>query len=238
MNPTVKDFTYHSPLHGTHTCLDYCLTSKTDLQRIMHSEISLRLLTNHNWVNSDFSLDNIEPTEYNWTLNRYLLHSQLLKQDATKAIQTYLEHSRNLDCRESIRWNALKATLRGILISTSTFLKKHRLAAIQTTLSSIGTLERPHKLGVKIPLNLQHLYKLNFASLYSEIKQKLQEMTKQTYSWMERIDIIKSFIAPKFIFLFRTLPLKVPPSDLKLWQQALNNFIWNDKQHRISFRVL
>lgn len=84
-------------------------------------------------------------------------------------------------------------------------------------------------LGVMVPTNLRDHYKSNFIALYKDIKQKLHNLSKQTFSWIERIDIVKTFITPKFLFLFRMLPLPVPASDLKLRQSMLNNFIWKNK---------
>lgn len=34
------------------------------------------------------------------------------------------------------------------------------------------------------------------------------------------------------------LPLRIPLADFHLWQHTLNNFIWDNKQHRISFKIL
>lgn len=88
-------------------------------------------------------------------------------------------------------------------------------------------------IGVKVSLNLQDLYKLNFTELYKEMKQKLSDLSAHTFLLIDRIDTIKTFITPKFLFLFRMLPLYIPISDLKLWQQMLNDFIWDKKLHRI-----
>lgn len=93
-------------------------------------------------------------------------------------------------------------------------------------------------LGVRIPLELRDLYKVNFTKVYKKIKQRLNDLQTQTFYWIDRINVIKTFLVPKFIFLFRMLPLYVPPSDLNQWQKTLNDFIWDKKMHRISFRVL
>lgn len=34
------------------------------------------------------------------------------------------------------------------------------------------------------------------------------------------------------------LPIKIPEQDLRKWQQLLNYFIWGNKHHRISHRIL
>lgn len=93
-------------------------------------------------------------------------------------------------------------------------------------------------LRVRIPIVLKDKYKINFVGLYKDTKQKLHDLAKPTYSWIERIDIVKTFITPKFLFLFRMLSLNIPEVDLKTWQHLLNDFIWANKQHQILFWVL
>lgn len=122
MNPTAKDFTFYSAMHDVFSRIDYCLMLKSDMHKLKNSEVGCKLLTDHNWVTCEFFPSNLELTEYNWTLNWNLLSSQIMKQEATKAIKTYLELNDNTDCKNSIKWNALKVTLRRTWISTSTFI--------------------------------------------------------------------------------------------------------------------
>lgn len=145
LNPTVKDYTYYSTRHDVFSRLDYCLILKPELHKLKHSEIGCKLLTDHNWLSCDFSPSTTKVPDFNWMLNRNLLCSQILRQDVTAAIKSYLEFNDDPDCRESIKWDALKATLRGTLISTTTFIKRLRNEEIAKLLSSIAVLEERHK---------------------------------------------------------------------------------------------
>lgn len=91
---------------------------------------------------------------------------------------------------------------------------------------------------MEIPVHLQDLYKVNFGTLFRDTKQKLHEMSRRSYNWMDRINIIKTFITPKFLFLFRMLPIFIPNTDFHPWQKWFNDFLWANKHHRIPFRIL
>lgn len=140
LNPTSKDYTYYSSKYNIYIRIDYCLTLKSEIHKIRASDIGLRLLMDHNWIICDLSLSDQAPTGYNWTSNRNLLHSSLLTQETVKTIQQYMELNGGVDCTESITWEALKATLRGTLISTAAFLKKLKEEKVQSLLSNIKTL--------------------------------------------------------------------------------------------------
>lgn len=79
---------------------------------------------------------------------------------------------------------------------------------------------------------------VNFTALHKETQRTLCTLLNQTLSWTERIDVVKAFILPKYLFLFRMLPLSILHRDLQRWQRTLNDFVWNNKRHRISFKVL
>lgn len=157
-NPTTKDYTYFSARHDVFSCLDYCLISKRDTHKLRNSEIGCQLLSDHSWVTCDFTTSNPEPREYNWTLNRSLLHSQLFTQET--AVKTYMELNGATDCKDSTKWDALKATLRGTIISTSAHLKKLREHQLQELLSSIETLEALHKRTGRVEVYAQLLQKI------------------------------------------------------------------------------
>lgn len=141
MNPAIKDYTYYSARHDVYSHLDYCLILKLDLHQLRHAKVGCKLLTDHNWISCHFSPSDPKVSDFTWTLNRNLLHSPILHQDVTTAIQSYLTFHSNTDCKESIKWDALKATLRGTLISTSTFLKKLRSEQTAKLHSKIADLK-------------------------------------------------------------------------------------------------
>lgn len=63
-------------------------------------------------------------------------------------------------------------------------------------------------------------------------------MTQVNLSCTEKLDIVKTFIFPKFLFYLRTLPIAFLPNMLNLWQKQLNKFIWHNKAARIKHDTL
>lgn len=93
-------------------------------------------------------------------------------------------------------------------------------------------------LGVHIPLNLSELFKHNHAGVYREVYEQLKEWSGMVRSWMDQLNLVKSFIFPRFLFQFHALPIKVLQSDLNMWQRSLNNFIWNGKHLHINMSIM
>lgn len=61
---------------------------------------------------------------------------------------------------------------------------------------------------------------------------------KHQYSWTDSINIVKTFITSRFIFLVRMLPIPFPKYDMARWQRLLSNFIWSQKQNRIAHKII
>lgn len=93
-------------------------------------------------------------------------------------------------------------------------------------------------LGVYIPINWNALYKENFQRAYGEIQGSLASLMKLPLTWSDRINIIKTFVNSKLIFLLRMLPVPFPKKDIARWQRLFNSFIWNNTRHRTAHRIL
>lgn len=52
------------------------------------------------------------------------------------------------------------------------------------------------------------------------------------------ISAVKITILPKLKCLFETLPVSVPKGELRAMQMTIHHFIWTQKRHSISKRVL
>lgn len=93
-------------------------------------------------------------------------------------------------------------------------------------------------LGIWIPVNISLLKKFNYTKNHQDLKKLIKSWDHLTLTWADRLSIIKAILLPKFIFLFRTLPLKLSLKELKEWQRLLLDFLWEKKRHRISFTTL
>lgn len=93
-------------------------------------------------------------------------------------------------------------------------------------------------LGINFPLDIANIYKENFVKTYKSILTSLTSLTQQTFSWIDRLHIVKSFIMSRFIFLTRMLPIDIPVTDLRKWQAMLNKFIWSYKRQCILHKIM
>lgn len=93
-------------------------------------------------------------------------------------------------------------------------------------------------LGICIPLQIRNIWQTNLHLVYTEITQLFDSWNKLHLAWHDRLDLVKNFIFPKFLYLFRTIPVRILKKDFKQWQSLLSKFIWSGKPHRLSFRIL
>lgn len=93
-------------------------------------------------------------------------------------------------------------------------------------------------LGIHIPLKVQDLCKTNFDRIARDCKLLIDKCTKMNMAWNDRMELVKTFLFPKFLYLFRSLPVTPSIWDFKKWQALLNDFIWAKKMHRIAFSTL
>lgn len=67
----------------------------------------------------------IKPTKW-WSLNNSILFSDTQRERIGKEIKKYFDTNNNCGVLEPIIWDAFKATLRGVLISIGTHLRKDK----------------------------------------------------------------------------------------------------------------
>ena len=93
-------------------------------------------------------------------------------------------------------------------------------------------------LGVRLTNLYSTLYQANFPPLFIEIGRLLKSWTKHPLSLIGRVNVLKMSILPKLLYLFETLPVLIPMSQLKALHRTFLNFIWNSASHRIASSVL
>lgn len=93
-------------------------------------------------------------------------------------------------------------------------------------------------LGTHLTPSFSSLFNSNFPKLFREIRKMLHRWSSLPISFFGRIAAIKMTILPKLMYLFETLPIPVPRSELRAMQTSLIRFIWANKRHRILKSVL
>lgn len=100
------------------------------------------------------------------------------------------------------------------------------------------TAKQIRYLGVTVTKRLSDLYKTNYDGLGTKIKLDLNRWSTLTLDFSASITTIKLCILPRLLYLFQSLPVKIPVEKFKDWDRLISRFIWNGKRPRIKYSTL
>ncbi len=93
-------------------------------------------------------------------------------------------------------------------------------------------------LGINISGSFNKVYHDNYVKLLNQTKTDLQRWMDLPLSLIGRINTIKMNILPKLIYLFHSIPFKIPKYFFKDLNKALSTFLWNKKTPRVNLTTL
>ena len=76
---------------------------------------------------------------------------------------------------------------------------------------------------------MKDLFDKNFVSLKKEDTRKWKDLL---YSWIGKINIVRTAILPKTIYRFNAIPIKIQKKYFIDLQKTIINFIWKNKPRR------
>lgn len=93
-------------------------------------------------------------------------------------------------------------------------------------------------LGVQIPLDFSRFSRLNLEKVNEMVHDTLKLWDKTMLSWFDQLQLMKTIVVPKFLFLFRMAPLGITDKLLRKWQRTLLDFVWQYKKPKLSKELM
>lgn len=140
-NPSTKQFSFFSPVHGTFSRIDFFLIDSKLLSSVMSCSYSPIVISDHATVVMDVSFPGRSLSRSPWRFNSLLLSDTNFINTINSRIDLFISTNVNPDISAAAIWESCKAYLRGEIISYSAYQRKIAMENKATLSKDIAELQ-------------------------------------------------------------------------------------------------
>lgn len=93
-------------------------------------------------------------------------------------------------------------------------------------------------LGVLITKEMNKMYETNYNKINSEIQKDMTRWSPLILDFSSRIEVVKMNVLPRLLYLFLSLPVRIPDPQFTAWDKQISRFIWAGARPRVKFKTL
>ena len=93
-------------------------------------------------------------------------------------------------------------------------------------------------LGVTITEEVDRLYDTNYTVLNDNIKRDVTKWSTMILDFSSRIEVVKMNLLPRLLYLFLSLPVRIPESQFSAWDKMISRFVWAGARPRVRLKTL
>lgn len=150
--PDSRNYTHFSNIHQSYSRIDYFLVEHGCLDWSPNCEIDPMVWSDHSPIFLTLTIPSTPIKEWTWRLNDSLLTEPGFETQIAETISNFFTDHTSDDTSPPMKWEALKAVLRGRFIQMGARMKKERSTAIVTAVHKLRTLETTHKRSPTVEL--------------------------------------------------------------------------------------
>lgn len=143
--PDQTDYSFYSNVHNVYSRIDFFLASKSLAHQVKDCIYLPASISDHNPIKLMWETKLILPYSKNWRFRTYMLKDPDFIQYMSTQIQIFLEANVN-SASDSIIWEALKAFMRGQIISFGSYKSKEKRTVLAELEKEIRSLELEHSM--------------------------------------------------------------------------------------------
>lgn len=144
LHPTEREYSYFSSVHHSYSRIDYFFIDKSMLQNVRSCAYQSIVISDHAPLTLDISLPHSRNTRRHWRLNTTTLAYDDFVKFISQQIDFFLSINKTPDMSDTTVWEALKAFLRGQIISFAADREKISKACQTKLINQIKDLDKQY----------------------------------------------------------------------------------------------